>query len=72
MARTEKSNKTFCKKYSEPTFPNSYLRISGDFTLFFFETTAYQYGHAANVVVVLMTAAAVSSLLGGLYYCQSH
>ncbi|NOL49001.1 DMT family transporter [Pelistega europaea] len=49
---------------------NLFLQIAfcaflGIFTLFFFETTAYQYGHAANVVVVLMAAAAVSSLLGG-------
>ena len=31
--------------------------------MFFFETTAYQYGNAANVVVVLMASAAVSALI---------
>ena len=35
----------------------------GIYTLFFFETTAYQYGNAANVVVVLMASAAVSALI---------
>lgn len=33
--------------------------------LFFFETTAYQYGFASNVVVVLMASASVSALLFG-------
>ena len=37
----------------------------GIFTLFYFETVAYQYGNAANVVVVLMASAAVSALVLG-------
>lgn len=37
----------------------------GIFVLFFFETTAYQYGFASNVVVVLMASASVSALLFG-------
>lgn len=37
----------------------------GIFVLFFFETTAYQYGFAANVVVVLMASASVSALVFG-------
>lgn len=37
----------------------------GIFVLFFFETTAYQYGFASNVVVVLMASASVFALLFG-------
>lgn len=37
----------------------------GIFVLFFFETKAYQYGFASNVVVVLMASASVSALIGG-------
>ncbi|MDF7675386.1 DMT family transporter [Neisseriaceae bacterium ESL0693] len=37
----------------------------GIFTLFFFETAAYQYGHAANVVVILMASSAVFALIFG-------
>lgn len=37
----------------------------GIFVLFFFETTAYQYGFASNVVVVLMASASVSALIFG-------
>ncbi|MFC0323460.1 DMT family transporter [Gallibacterium melopsittaci] len=43
----------------------AFCAFLGIFVLFFFETTAYQYGQAANVVVVLMAAAAVSALIGG-------
>lgn len=67
MARTEKSNKTFAKNTVNLLFQIAICAFLGIFTLFLFETTAYQYGHAANVVVVLMAAAAVSSLLGGAY-----
>uniref|UniRef100_Q0I5B4 EamA domain-containing protein n=1 Tax=Histophilus somni (strain 129Pt) TaxID=205914 RepID=Q0I5B4_HISS1 len=64
--------KPFAKNTVNLLFQIAICAFLGIFTLFFFETTAYQYGHAANVVVVLMAASAVSSLLGGLYYCQSH
>ncbi|WP_373746395.1 DMT family transporter [Neisseria dentiae] len=37
----------------------------GIFVLFYFETIAYQYGNASDVVVVLMASAAVSALLFG-------
>lgn len=37
----------------------------GIFVLFFFETAAYQYGFASDVVVVLMASAAVSALIFG-------
>lgn len=37
----------------------------GIFVLFFFETTAYQYGFASNVVVILMASAALSALVFG-------
>lgn len=37
----------------------------GIFVLFFFETKAYQYGFASNVVVILMASAAVSALMFG-------
>ncbi len=37
----------------------------GIFVLFFFETVSYQYGNAADVVVVLMASAAVSALVFG-------
>lgn len=37
----------------------------GIFTLFVFETTAYEYGNPANVVVVLMAAATISATLFG-------
>lgn len=37
----------------------------GIFVLFFFETTAYQYGFASNVVVVLMASASISALIFG-------
>lgn len=37
----------------------------GIFVLFFFETMAYQYGFASNVVVVLMASASVSALVFG-------
>lgn len=36
-----------------------------DFSLFFFETIAYNHGAAANVVVVLMASAAISALFFG-------
>lgn len=36
------------------------------FTLFIFETKAYQYGNPANVVVILMAAATVSATLFGV------
>ncbi len=38
----------------------------GIFTLFVFETKAYQYGNPANVVVVLMATATVSATLFGV------
>jgi drug/metabolite transporter (DMT)-like permease len=38
----------------------------GIFTLFIFETKAYQYGNPANVVVILMAAATVSATLFGV------
>lgn len=37
--------------------------LLGIFTLFFFETKAYQYENAATVVVVLMASASVSSII---------
>lgn len=37
----------------------------GIFTLFFFETAAYKYGYAANVVVVLMASSAIFALVFG-------
>lgn len=37
----------------------------GIFTLFVFETQAYQYGNPANVVVILMAAATISATLFG-------
>ncbi|QEY26755.1 DMT family transporter [Neisseria zalophi] len=37
----------------------------GIFVLFFFETAAYRYGNAADVVAVLMASAAVSALVFG-------
>ncbi|OBW94101.1 DMT family transporter [Gallibacterium salpingitidis] len=43
----------------------AFCAFLGIFVLFFFETNAYQYGQAANVVVVLMASAAVSALIGG-------
>ncbi|WP_239374278.1 DMT family transporter [Snodgrassella gandavensis] len=39
--------------------------LFGIFTLFFFETLAYGYGFAANVVVVVMTSAAITALFFG-------
>ena len=42
--------------------------LLGIFSLFFFETIAYNHGAAANVVVVLMASAAISALfLVGLF-----
>ena len=38
----------------------------GIFTLFVFETKAYEYGNPANVVVVLMAAATISATLFGV------
>ncbi|ERF78197.1 DMT family transporter [Gallibacterium anatis] len=43
----------------------AFCAFLGVFVMFFFETLAYQYGQAANVVVVLMASAAVSALIGG-------
>ncbi|MDA3978894.1 DMT family transporter [Gallibacterium sp. AGMB14963] len=43
----------------------AFCALLGIFVLFFFETTAYQYGLAANIVVILMASAAVSALVGG-------
>lgn len=39
----------------------------GIFSLFFFETIAYNHGAAANVVVVLMASAAISALFFGRF-----
>ena len=62
--------KTAISKVATSSFLVLFSKIAvcaflGIFTLFFFETLAYQYGHAANVVVVLMASAAISALLGG-------
>ncbi|MDO4906998.1 DMT family transporter [Neisseria sp.] len=38
----------------------------GIFVLFYFETLAYRYGNASDVVVILMASAAVSALLSGI------
>lgn len=38
----------------------------GIFTLFIFETKAYQYGNPANVVVILMASATISATLFGM------
>lgn len=37
----------------------------GIFTLYFFETAAYKYGYAANVVVILMASSAIFALIFG-------
>lgn len=37
----------------------------GVFVLFFFETNAYKFGYASNVVVILMASAAISALVFG-------
>lgn len=42
----------------------------GIFTLFMFETKAYEYGNPANVVVVLMAAATISATLFGALLLQ--
>ncbi|PID66050.1 MAG: EamA family transporter [Gammaproteobacteria bacterium] len=39
----------------------------GIFISFYFETSAYNYGNASDVVIVLMASAAVSSLLFGFF-----
>lgn len=44
----------------------------GIFVLYFFETLAYQYGYAANVVVILMASAAVVALIGGKLFLQEN
>ncbi|MDK9560428.1 DMT family transporter [Gallibacterium anatis] len=43
----------------------AFCAFLGIFVMFIFETSAYQYGQAANVIVVLMAASAVFSLVGG-------
>ena len=48
------------------------LCILGIFTLFFFETAAYQYGHAANVVVILMASSAIFTLIFGVILLQEN
>ncbi|ELA08782.1 hypothetical protein MOMA_00180 [Moraxella macacae 0408225] len=68
-------NKPFAKQKSamikvESNWQTILLKIAlcallGIFVLFFFETTAYQYGFASNVVVVLMASASVAALLFG-------
>lgn len=55
---------------STPSKLNVFAQIAicaflGIFSLFFFETIAYNHGAAANVVVVLMASAAISALFFG-------
>lgn len=53
------------KKKIKLIFHVAVCAFLGIFVLFFFETAAYKYGNASNVVVILMASAAVSALVFG-------
>lgn len=58
-------------EFANPTYKRAMIAVGicaflGIFSLFIFETQAYQYGNPANVVVVLMASATVSATIFGI------
>ncbi len=70
-----KQQKSLISTLRETNFKTVLLHIGicallGIFTLFLFETIAYEFGNASNVVVVLMAAAAIFALIFGKILLQ--